>query len=129
MCAARSRAHAHPPLPSTLHPALRDELKNEDVALRLNAVRRLSSIALALGPERARGELIPFLTEAQDDDDEVLLAMAEELGRSVPLVGGAAHAAALVPPLEALATVEEASGSARTRGGFFHAVLWWARRA
>ena len=38
-----------------------DELKHEDVVLRLNAIRRLSTIALALGPERTRSELIPFL--------------------------------------------------------------------
>ena len=48
-----------------------DELKNEDVALRLNSVRRLSTIAMALGEERTRKELIPFLTEANDDEDEV----------------------------------------------------------
>ena len=38
-----------------------DELKHEDVVLRLNAIKRLSTIALALGPERTRQELIRFL--------------------------------------------------------------------
>jgi hypothetical protein len=38
-----------------------EELKHEDVQLRLGAIRRLSTIALALGPQRAREELIPFL--------------------------------------------------------------------
>ena len=38
-----------------------EELKHEDVQLRLNAIRRLSTIALALGVDRAREELIPFL--------------------------------------------------------------------
>ena len=38
-----------------------DELKNEDIQLRLNSIRRLSTIALALGPDRTRDELIPFL--------------------------------------------------------------------
>lgn len=38
-----------------------DELKHDDVLLRLNAVRRLSTIAVALGPDRTREELIPFL--------------------------------------------------------------------
>jgi hypothetical protein len=38
-----------------------DELKHDDVLLRLNAIHRLSTIALALGPERTREELIPFL--------------------------------------------------------------------
>ena len=36
-------------------------LKHDDVLLRLNAIHRLSTIALALGPERTRDELIPFL--------------------------------------------------------------------
>lgn len=49
----------------------RDELKNEDVALRLNSVKRLSTIALALGEERTRKELIPFLADSNDDEDEV----------------------------------------------------------
>lgn len=35
--------------------------KHDDVLLRLNAIHRLSTIALALGPERTREELIPFL--------------------------------------------------------------------
>jgi serine/threonine-protein phosphatase 2A regulatory subunit A len=38
-----------------------DELKHDEVTLRINAIRRLSTIALALGPERTRDELIPFL--------------------------------------------------------------------
>ena len=117
----------------------RDELKNEDVALRLNSVRRLSTIALALGEERTRKELIPYLTDANDDEDEVppppaaqyprhgpqlcpsactdshrelvntqvLLAMAEELGKFVPYVGGPSQAHTLLVPLETLSTVEE----------------------
>ena len=41
-----------------------DELKNEDVQLRLNSIRRLPSIAMALGVDRTRNELIPFLDGA-----------------------------------------------------------------
>lgn len=40
---------------------LMDELKHEEVANRLRAIRRLDTIALALGPERTRDELVPFL--------------------------------------------------------------------
>jgi serine/threonine-protein phosphatase 2A regulatory subunit A len=58
-----------------------DELRSDEVQLRLNAIHRISTIALALGPDRAREELIPFLQESIDDEDEVLLALAEELGR------------------------------------------------
>jgi serine/threonine-protein phosphatase 2A regulatory subunit A len=35
--------------------------QHDDVLLRLNAIHRLSTIALALGAERTREELIPFL--------------------------------------------------------------------
>lgn len=84
-----------------------DELKNEDIQLRLNSIRRLSTIARALGEERTRKELIPFLSENNDDEDEVLLAMAEELGVFIPYVGGVEHGHVLLPPLETLCTVEE----------------------
>lgn len=56
--------------------------------LRLNSIKKLSTIALALGVERTRNELIPFLTETIYDEDEVLLALAEQLGTFTSLVGG-----------------------------------------
>lgn len=56
--------------------------------LRLNSIKKLSTIALALGIERTRTELIPFLTDTIYDEDEVLLALAEQLGALTPLVGG-----------------------------------------
>jgi len=87
--------------------ARRDELKSDDVVRRLNSIQRLSTIALALGEERTRRELIPFLTDTNDDEDEVLLAMAEELGKFVPYVGGSQHAHCLLAPLENLVQVEE----------------------
>uniref|UniRef100_A0A673MU40 Serine/threonine-protein phosphatase 2A 65 kDa regulatory subunit A alpha isoform-like n=1 Tax=Sinocyclocheilus rhinocerous TaxID=307959 RepID=A0A673MU40_9TELE len=65
-----------------------DELRNEDVQLRLNSIKKLSTIALALGVERTRTELLPFLTDTIYDEDEVLLALAEQLGNFTMLVGG-----------------------------------------
>ncbi|KAF9184821.1 40S ribosomal protein S3 [Haplosporangium sp. Z 11] len=84
-----------------------DELRHEDVSLRLNAIKRLNTIALALGPQRARDELIPFLDESVDDEDEVLLELAGELGDFVEYIGGAQFAHILLQPLENLAAVEE----------------------
>ena len=75
--------------------------------LRLNSIKKLSTIALALGVERTRSELIPFLTDTIYDEDEVLLALAEQLGTFTPLVGGTQFVNCLLPPLESLATVEE----------------------
>ncbi|PKA58658.1 Uncharacterized protein AXF42_Ash008945 [Apostasia shenzhenica] len=69
---------------------------------------KFSTIARAFGEERTRKELIPFPSEtSDDDDDEVLLAMAEELGVFIPYVGGVVCAHVLLPPLETLCTVEE----------------------
>lgn len=45
--------------------------------------------------------------ECLDDEDEVLLVLAEEIGRLVEYVGGPEAAYTLLPPLESLATVEE----------------------
>ena len=85
-----------------------DELRSEDVQLRLNAIRRVSTIALALGPDRARDELIPFLQDSVDDEDEVLLALADELGKNFEeYIGGKEHAHVLLGPLENLSAVEE----------------------
>ena len=84
-----------------------DELKNEDTTARLKAVKQLSTIALALGPERTRDELLPFISEAVYDEDDVLLAITEQLGRLVPHVGGKEFAYTIMAPLEQLAAIEE----------------------
>ncbi|MCJ1307092.1 Polyamine N-acetyltransferase 1 [Agyrium rufum] len=102
-----------------------DELKHDEVLLRLNAIKRLSTIALALGPERTRDELIPFLDglsgptthqndlytkqrpESVEDEDEVLTALSEELGGFVEYVGGSEYGHVLLSPLENLAAIEE----------------------
>ncbi|KAI9590925.1 putative ser/thr protein phosphatase 2A regulatory subunit A [Syncephalis fuscata] len=86
---------------------LMDELKHDDVANRLRAIRRLDTIALALGPERTRDELVPFLQESMDDEDEVLVALAEELGGFTQYIGGREHVHILLEPLEKLAAQEE----------------------
>ncbi|RMJ25757.1 hypothetical protein PHISP_03362 [Aspergillus sp. HF37] len=84
-----------------------DELKHDDVVLRLNAIHRLSTIALALGPERTREELVPFLDDSVEDEDEVLTALSEELGNFTEYVGGPDYGYVLLSPLENLAAIEE----------------------
>lgn len=75
---------------NALHPIniLTEELRNEDVQARLKAITKLSTIALALGAERTRTELLPFINETVYDEDEILHALAEQLGGFVSLVGG-----------------------------------------
>lgn len=84
-----------------------DELRNEEMQTRLASIRKLTTIALALGPERTRTELVPFLTDTIYDEDEVLREMAKQLADFVPLVGGPEYVHCLLPPLEGLASAEE----------------------
>lgn len=84
-----------------------DELKNDDVQSRLNSISRITTIALALGEAKTRSELLPYLQDCLDDEDEILVALAEELGGFVPLVGGSEYAHTLLPILESLAGMEE----------------------
>lgn len=87
-----------------------DDLKNEDITARLNSIKNLQQIAQALGPGRARTELLPYLAESIDDEDEVLLEMAKSLGaKFVPFIGGNSHAVQIFLPLKALATCEDPS--------------------
>lgn len=86
---------------------LDDEMRNEETEIRIEAMRRLDVVARALGPDNTVDELVPFLIEHVEDDDEVLLTMAEKLGVFVPLVGGGDRAICLMELLGALATVEE----------------------
>ncbi|KAF0759610.1 hypothetical protein AaE_003680, partial [Aphanomyces astaci] len=86
-----------------------DELRHDDPKLRLQAIKKVQVIASALGPQRTREELLPFLNETLDDDDEILLALAQELGEFVDLVGGPLNAYHLLSLLESLVAVDEAS--------------------
>ena len=38
-----------------------EELRSDDVTVRVNAARKVSTIARAIGPERTRSELLPFI--------------------------------------------------------------------
>ena len=84
-----------------------DDLRNTDLQVRLNSFRKIQLISQALGAARTRGELIPYLGEFCDDDDEVLLILAAHLGEMVDAVGGSEYAQVLLAPLEQLAGSEE----------------------
>jgi hypothetical protein len=92
-----------------------DKLRGEDVSARVAAANRLEAVAAALGEERTRDELLPFITDGLDDEDEVLVAIASSLGKLLDHVGGPAHAHILLPPLELLLTVGKDYGYTQVR--------------
>ena len=96
---------------SSLYPiaVLIDELRAEDQKKRIHSINKLSTICIALGPERTRSELLPYIFELLEDDEEVLCALATVLGTLLDYVGGAAQADHLLKVLERLCLIEEKS--------------------
>ncbi|EGW31801.1 uncharacterized protein SPAPADRAFT_62392 [Spathaspora passalidarum NRRL Y-27907] len=87
---------------------LMDELKHDDVSNRVEAMQKLDTIAIALGPERTVKELLPFLNDvAQDDEEEVFAVLATKLGDFIPLIGGHENCEPLISILTILASMEE----------------------
>uniref|UniRef100_A0A6T8EM82 Phosphatase PP2A regulatory subunit A/Splicing factor 3B subunit 1-like HEAT repeat domain-containing protein n=1 Tax=Cryptomonas curvata TaxID=233186 RepID=A0A6T8EM82_9CRYP len=85
-----------------------EELKSDEIQDQLAAAKRLNTIALNMGPDRCRSQLLPFLRLGVDEyTDEILMAIAEGAGNLVPAVGGGDYAHLLLPLLEALAEKEE----------------------
>lgn len=72
------------------------------------AMRRLRIVGGAMGPTRVKNELLPFLMEVSDqENDQILVAMSQQLGEFSEVLGGAAQLHLLLPLLEKLASEEE----------------------
>ncbi len=90
-----------------------DDLSNEDPSAKLHSLRRLTDIANLLGPERTTEELIPLLTELIDKIDnnsELMLNLAEQMGRLVDYLVGAQHqesVSTLLKPLELILPADD----------------------
>ena len=57
-----------------------DELKSEEILIRIEAYKKLKTIAIALGPDRSVKELLPFLTcSLNEEEDELLVILAQQL--------------------------------------------------
>lgn len=91
---------------------LKEELSNDEIPHKVNAIHRLSTVILAIGPTQTHDKLIPFIdctsthTVAliRREEDEVLFAIAEELGKVFALIE---NKLLLLPLLEALCSTDE----------------------
>ncbi|CAD8111812.1 unnamed protein product [Paramecium sonneborni] len=64
-----------------------EDMENEEVYLRVNAMHRVRIICTLIGVENIRSQLIPYFDSLLDkEEDEVLFAMAEELGNIAELM-------------------------------------------
>ena len=87
-----------------------EELKSENPNLKFNAAQKIVNIAKVLGPARTREELIPYLVdiiEDQENDDEFLILLCGEIEKLKDHVGGQEHLSTLLSPLEIIGCMEE----------------------
>ena len=96
---------------ANLHPieVLIEELKCEDLSRRVLSVKTLNTVAIALGPKQTREELLPYLLELLDDDNEVLIALAEALRYIIQSIGGQKYTFVLFDLIEHLLQIDEVS--------------------
>jgi serine/threonine-protein phosphatase 2A regulatory subunit A len=85
-----------------------DELKSDDKKKRINSIQSLGTVAISLGKERTRNELLPYILDLMDDEEEILIELASALdGNFLEYIGGPLFAPHLFKPLEKLSEVEE----------------------
>jgi serine/threonine-protein phosphatase 2A regulatory subunit A len=102
----------------TLPVSLLDELRSEEIKKRINSVSQLKTIATALGPDRTRNELVPFLNgiglndiEFVDDDEQVLVLLINTLKDFGAMIGGDHHEKCLIPLLISFCRSDEKTAS------------------
>ena len=74
---------------------LKEEMETEEIHLKVNAIHRMKTVIMVLGTDETIKKLIPYLecmiisyqklttylALVEKEDDEVLFAIAEELGK------------------------------------------------
>lgn len=88
----------------------REEVRNDDATIKISAVNQLNLIASALGPLKTVNELIPYVSQAVQEeplcyDEEFLFTMAKQYAVLSDFINGQYDL--LIAPLEYLAAQEE----------------------
>jgi serine/threonine-protein phosphatase 2A regulatory subunit A len=84
-----------------------EQLSGNDAELRVDALRKLKVVGDAIGPAATLSNLLPYLLDHTDDEDEILLTMADQLGQMVPSLIPPKQCMPIIDILEQLAGVEE----------------------
>mmetsp|Transcript_30126 Transcript_30126/g.42022 ORF Transcript_30126/g.42022 Transcript_30126/m.42022 type:complete len:593 (+) Transcript_30126:163-1941(+) len=87
---------------------LKEDLQDEDHSVQIEGAKKIPVVATAIGPKRARKDLIDFLSEyLNESSDETMVAIGKAMADVAKVVGGAEFLGCLVPLLEKLAFEEE----------------------
>mgnify|MGYP002623949311 FL=1 len=88
--------------------SLLEDLQSADTKTKKNAVQNLRGISLALGRERTRKELLPYLKSAIDEEeDEIIIELAKVLSNFIDCIGGKQYIKELFNLLEVILTIDE----------------------
>ncbi len=88
--------------------SLLEDLQSTDTKTKKNAVQNLRGISLALGRERTRKELLPYLKSAIDEEeDEIIIELAKVLSNFIECIGGKQYIKELFNLLEVILTIDE----------------------
>jgi len=61
---------------------LKEEMITEEIHLKVNAIHRLKTVILSIGIAETNSQLLTYIEQlVAEEDDEVLFAIAEELGK------------------------------------------------
>ena len=84
------------------------DLQNSDIKIKKNAFQNLRGISLALGRERTRKELLPYLKSCIDEEeDEIIIELAKVLSNFIECIGGKQYIKELFNLLEIILTIDE----------------------
>ena len=87
---------------------LLEDLQNPDIKIKKNAFQNLRGISLALGRERTRKELLPYLKSCIDEEeDEIIIDLAKVLSNFIDCIGGKQYIKELLNLLEIILTIDD----------------------
>ena len=91
--------------------SLLEDLQSQDNKTKINAIHNLTNISLALGCEATRKELLPYLKNCinNEEEDEILIELAKILSNFLTCIGGIKYINELLNIFEVILSIDEPS--------------------
>ena len=89
--------------------SLLEDLQSQETKVKINAIHNLRGISLALGYEATKKELLPYLKNCvnNEEEDEVLIELAKILSNFLDCIGGKQYIKDLLGLFEVILSIDE----------------------
>ena len=89
--------------------SLLEDLQSQETKVKINAIQNLRGISLALGCEATKKELLPYLKNCvnNEEEDEVLIELAKILSNFLDCIGGKQNIKDLLGLFEVILSIDE----------------------